>query len=60
MTTVWDTAGAIRVIDALSVEECQLSCWCRNDYSAMAAQHSRYTWKPDDTIVRFPLGEEAA
>jgi hypothetical protein len=60
MTTVWDTADAIRAIEALTVDECVLSCWCRNGYSAMAAQHSRYTWKPGDTIVRFPLGEEAA
>ncbi len=56
--TVMDTAGAIQAIDALSVEKCNLGCWCASAFSADVQSHSRYRWAPGDRIVRFPLGEE--
>lgn len=60
MTTVSDTAGMIRVIDRLSVEVCNPTCWCSGRPSTQGGTHSRYRWVPGDQIVRFPLAEETA
>lgn len=56
--TVSDTADMIRVIDNLSVETCDDTCWC--NLSSRGESHSRMRWMPGDPILRFPLGEEAA
>jgi hypothetical protein len=55
--TVSDTAGMIRAIDSLSVEACDVWCWCQ--LPNPSDTKSRMRWFPGEPILRFPL-EEAA
>lgn len=56
--TISDTAGMIRAIDALSVEQCEDDCWCRLT-APITNTKERFRWSPGQPVLRFGTGEAA-
>jgi len=57
--SIIDTADAIKIIEALSQEQCADECWCRL-VTPSTNTKERFRWAPSLPALRFRAGEWSA